>query len=228
MGLFEKLLMAGRLRLKDGEITMLGEPMVFAPVATFVMIIKAFNNSPEIGKTIYQSSKMTDVLGFTRDLVEKVGVKPEKIPAQMRDIATMSGWSMLDLVDVDFENKRAIIQSRSNPIANMYGKSEFPVDHAIRGFVAGALVHAFKTDMDAVETKCISMGNPKCEFVCKPVGEFKESELVDRQLPNKKEVEPIMRFIESELKDSEYLSSIFQEHIDHLKKTKTKTKTKSK
>ncbi|MBU1120992.1 4-vinyl reductase, partial [Candidatus Micrarchaeota archaeon] len=54
----------------------------------------------------------------------------------------------------------------------LQGKISFPVDHFVRGILAGLFSNAFHTDLDCLELKCIASGSSECEFIVNKPYEF--------------------------------------------------------
>lgn len=170
----KKLLFARQLKLEKGSIEMLGQKMLIAPVFTFSSMIKNSNNSAEIAKIIYNACKTTnkDVQGFTYRVSKLYKAEDAELIRLMANIATMAGWGEINVVKVDAKEKTAVVHIHNSPVAEMTGQSKDPVDHPIRGYMAGAAEVVFNgvgrdkwEPFDYIETHCISSGAEFCEFV---------------------------------------------------------------
>jgi predicted hydrocarbon binding protein len=71
-----------------------------------------------------------------------------------------------------------VVRITNSPVSQIIkssgAKIGCPVDGLARGMYAGSANVIFKCDMDAVETRCVAMGDPYCEFVLKPRDEWKK------------------------------------------------------
>lgn len=180
----KKLLFARQLKLEKGSIDMLGQKMVIAPVFTFASMIRNSNNKPEIAKLIYNACKTTnkDVQGFTYRVSKLYRAEGAELIKLMASIATMAGWGEINVFKVDGQRKTAIVHILNSPVAQLAGQSKSPVDHPIRGYMAGAAEVIFNgigkqnwEIFDYIETKCVSTGGEFCEFVLDRRSNFKKS-----------------------------------------------------
>jgi predicted hydrocarbon binding protein len=95
----------------------------------------------------------------------------------------MAGYGIVKTVKADPENKLIEFQLWKSTLAQLYGKSDHPIDHLFRGMVAGAMSVAYETELDGVETACSATGSPYCEIIVKPTKSFDYSNpLVQEQL----------------------------------------------
>ena len=99
------------------------------------------------------------------------------------DLVTMAGYGRMTLTDADLEKKSVTFRLCNSALNKVYGESAHPIDHVVRAKTAGALSYLFGEDIGCVETKCKAMGEPYCEFVCKPKDEWDlKDEFVREQL----------------------------------------------
>jgi len=96
---------------------------------------------------------------------------------------TLAGNGKMKVVGWDTKEAMMIYQVYDSAISKEYGKTDHAVDQIPRGWFAGAACAFFGRDVDAVETKCLAMGNELCEFLVKPKDKFDfNDEKVKRQL----------------------------------------------
>ena len=180
----KKLLFARQLKLEKGSIDMLGQKMVIAPVFTFSSMIRNAGNKPEIARLIYNACKTTnkDVQGFTYRVSKLYKAEDAELVKLMASIATMAGWGEINVFKVDAKKKTAVVHIHNSPVAQMIGPAKDPVDHPIRGYMAGAAEVIFnglerkKWELfDYIETQCISNGSEFCEFVLDRRSNFEKS-----------------------------------------------------
>ena len=74
------------------------------------------------------------------------------------------GWFKLEEIEVDFEKGNGHIRIKQSFIADKYGSSERPVCHFMCGFFVGVLEEILEGKLMCKETRCISKGDPCCEF----------------------------------------------------------------
>ena len=99
------------------------------------------------------------------------------------NIVTLAGWGEAIIEKRDDPNKLILFELRNSVVSELYGKSEFPVDHLFRGLLCGAMSFIYKTDLEAVEFKCKSIGDLTCKILVKPVDDFdKSNEFVKKQI----------------------------------------------
>ena len=77
---------------------------------------------------------------------------------------------------VDIELKYKVI---------LKGKVKKPVDHFIRGLIAGWATASFKWDIDVIEQECSALGSDKCKFVFKKAEEIDRDAFIDQLGPIK-------------------------------------------
>lgn len=172
----KKLIFARQLRMERGEIEMLGQRMLIIPSYTFAYMIKNSKNHVETGKFIYNACKHVnrDNAGFTYGVSRKFGLEGADLIKWMADIATMAGFGVIEIISIDEKEKRAVVHIEDSPIAKLVGHSKYPVDHPIRGYMAGAAEVVFNKNIknekkwqlyDYIETKCTASSDKICEFV---------------------------------------------------------------
>jgi predicted hydrocarbon binding protein len=176
--LAKKLMMARQIKMDKGSLILLEQKMVMCPAVTFVFLPSLVGDN-DIGKHIYYACKLADEQGFTKGIRKRYGLEGGKLIQWMANIAMLGGWGDIQVMKLDMKQKRAIVQARNSPIALQYPpskSSKVPVDHIMRGYMAGAAEVAFGTPTDFIETKCQAMGDPHCEFIAKPTDEFDKSD----------------------------------------------------
>ncbi len=74
------------------------------------------------------------------------------------------GWGRFDLVEFDRAQSRMVVEVRSSPFAEAYGRSDAPVCHFIRGVLAGVAAGVLAPGLASRETECAACGAPRCRF----------------------------------------------------------------
>jgi len=87
--------------------------------------------------------------------------------AEMLKICSATGWGRLELSGLDPKHKRAKIKLEEGFECTDMNTGK-PESNFIRGHLAGVLSIFFGSEVRAVETMCISKGDPYCEFEISP------------------------------------------------------------
>jgi predicted hydrocarbon binding protein len=87
--------------------------------------------------------------------------------AEILKTYSATGWGRLELLSLDPGSKRAKLKLEEGfECTDM--KTGEPESNFIRGHLAGVLSTFFRSRVKAVETKCISKGDPCCEYEVSP------------------------------------------------------------
>ncbi|MGI0141150.1 MAG: V4R domain-containing protein [Candidatus Micrarchaeales archaeon] len=182
MGLLDKLMMARLITFKDGSISLYNNRVVMAPATFFYDLTQAADDNPNEISHLYESAKNS-----FKDIMAK-DIRSYKFSVNdyikwLFDTATFAGWGMLSLESLDKDKMTGTITMINSPmVEGLKGKAKTPVDHIVRGFIAGAVSMAFKGDLDAIEIECEALGAVKCKFLFKPAAQFEANELAAMQL----------------------------------------------
>ena len=175
---------------KDGMLMCWNMANVLEPLS--YMVVKDFCTFAHFGKKAidlqYYLLKSRAKIGM-EFLHKQWGYKDvKKVVEYQLQTAGLMGRGILKLSRFDTNLKNAIIKTSKNPFAQMY-KNFFsvqkqPIDHYLRGGMAGIFSYAFGCDMVAIETQCEAMGKPMC------IIEVKEKDKWDLNDPLVKEQFP--------------------------------------
>ena len=168
-----KLMLTREMTFGKGEINLLGTRMVLSNAALFSEFIKNVSNSEEILDILYKSAKVTFRDDMSKNMGKKFGFTFNDFFKWLPDVAMLAGWGKLSWGDLDEKLKRGIIFVEDSPIAdNLKGIAKKPVDHLIRGFIAGGASASLQVDIDVVEEECLALGKDRCKFIFKPALNF--------------------------------------------------------
>lgn len=157
----KKLLFARQLNIERGSLTILNHRFLFMPTKT---VAKFIMSSGDI-KPLYYSCKETGK-DFADFLIKEFNAKTiQKLEELLINIFNLAGWGELEIIKNDMKNSFAIFHIKNSSVAMDYGKSNKPICHTNRGFLASGASRIYKIDVDCIETKCISVGNMFCEFI---------------------------------------------------------------
>ena len=178
---FDKFVFVNQLKFKDYNFSIVDVPFVIVP--TDLLASLSLLDNVEFEKKLYYSVKDS----FEKQLAPRLrldfGLEQERFLKFSEVFFTASGFGLLQNIQVDAENKRAIVSVSSSPVAKLLkGKAKRACDHFLRGVLAGIFSSAFKTDVECVERKCLALHEGSCEFVCEPAGkiDFKTKEAQDQ------------------------------------------------
>ncbi|MFH1751901.1 MAG: 4-vinyl reductase [archaeon] len=166
-----KLLMTKSLEFKDGEISLLKNPALLLPVNVVCSMIHELiqeDNYAVAYHMIYSGTKL-GVISYSHELVKNFHLKKQELMKIFLQIAALAGYGKIDVKNVDYKLKRAIIHATESPVAQTYvkeyGRSKFFVDVINAGFFAGVFSILFEENVDCIELKCIARGDSECEFI---------------------------------------------------------------
>jgi len=175
--LFELFKYSRMLDLKDGRLGLMGVPINIVPTSILRDLQKGLIDSIGLKKTydrLYLSAKEGSE-EYNRKFIQKHGFTDKrKIINWQKNVVMFSGWGNIEIAEIDFERCRFIASFKNSPFPEIYGKSKYPVDIIVAGFIAGAFKASMKKDIDCVETKCIAIGDSRCEFIAGPKDEIQK------------------------------------------------------
>lgn len=190
--LFKKLLMARQLEMERGIIKVMNNRMTLLPAPFMAYLLKTSKYPIKIGKECYYSAKLTTYNHLTYLLEKQYGLKQHNLEQWMRDVAELMGWGEFTIINVNWDKKEALITIKDSPVAKEMGRIGYAVDHVARGASAGAISIIFRTNIDIIESKCISKGDIICEFDIRPNEKFSfNDKLVKQQLYNNNELKKL-------------------------------------
>lgn len=168
----KKLMLARLFNVEEGKITILGQSWVMSPSTVMMQLIRHIKTSQNkaLLRLLYKASKDTGI-EYMRTLKKQTKNIDKLIEVGVNSL-NLGGWGKVIVRDFDWKNKRGIVHFEDSTIGKLwlkkYGLSKGPVDYIMCGFVAGGFSVITDTNIDGIETKCIAMGSPRCEFVLKP------------------------------------------------------------
>ncbi len=181
---YRKAVFGNQVKFVKGQFFLGNVPFVFAPLDLLLSIVSI--DDENLHKKLYSSVKES-----AQRLVQRFEFPFEysalRRLEEMENYFSSSGWGPLQRMHLDEKKSRALVTVENSPLAlALQGKSLHPVDHLMRGILAGVYSSVMKRDMDCVELACLASGAPeRCEFVLKPHHEFDFSKELTR-----KQIEP--------------------------------------
>jgi predicted hydrocarbon binding protein len=169
---FRKLLLARQASIDEGEITILTKNFYMQPL--YELIILQERIKKEFGKKGLKLIYETGKVGFNDLLrrIEKFTSKKEELQSLWLSVFKICGIGNLEIIEIDREKFKAILQTNKNPFAREYlkeyGKQKEGVDYLTAGIIAGFFSRFFEKEVECEEKSCIAKGNVYCSFVVKP------------------------------------------------------------
>jgi len=170
MDLFELFKLSRTLRMKDGTILLMDTPVNIIPTDILCDLQKDLIDSVGVSqayKLFYESAK-NGAIDYNKEFIKIHRFKDKRDIVEWQwKIVTLAGWGKWSVTSISNEN---ILTARfeNSPFPRIYGNSNFPVDFIPAGFSAGGISAAFNKNLEALETKCMAMGDPFCEIVVGP------------------------------------------------------------
>jgi len=90
--------------------------------------------------------------------------KKEDVLSLLRETYRASGWGIIEFEEINYKEGRAKVRIKQHVVPESLGKSDRPVCHDIRGYLAGIFSRYFGRRISAAEVKCMAAGNEYCEF----------------------------------------------------------------
>jgi predicted hydrocarbon binding protein len=165
--LFDMFKFAKLLDIKDGQLNLMSTPVSIVPNDILCEQQKMLIDSLGMEKaydSIYGAARKGS-LKYNSEFIKKQHMSDKrKILDWQTKIVSFAGWGEIEIAMVDFKASRFVAHFKNSPYPLSYGKVKYAADFIATGFVAGGLSAMTKTNLDAVETKCRSRGDPFCEL----------------------------------------------------------------
>lgn len=180
-----QLIMHGQLKFENGKIVLLDQNVAMTPMNTHIDLAKYLNDGG-VQSHLYLAAKNTGV-SWNQGMLKNYSTKTRReIFDWGKKVMSLAGFGDFNVVKGGLDSNRNIWVMEKSQVAELflakYGKSLFPVCHVPRGFYAGAASFLYEKNLDAVETKCVALGDQFCEFVIDERKNFQLNESLLKQL----------------------------------------------
>lgn len=169
-GVVANLLLHKQLAFEKGKISLFEQPIVIMPVEEF-SFMQEFLEQNGLENLIYYSAKHTGV-HWLKKMVPKYKMKETDLIEWGCNILTLSGWGDLSLVKRDASRQNIVFELKGGAMGMEKKGKTYSTDNLLRGYVAAFATFAYKVDMDAIETHCLSKGDSECKYVVKQKKDF--------------------------------------------------------
>ena len=175
--LFDAFRLVKELELKDGEIQIMKTPVCFTFTHILADLQKDLIESIGFEKAYFQlyETNKSGSKKYNESFINKHGFKDKrKVLNWQINIVTLGGWGKFEVMFVDLKENKLRIKFDNSPFPKIYGRSNYPVCILPTGFTAGGAAANFGADIDALETKCVALGDQFCEIMFSSPEEIKE------------------------------------------------------
>jgi predicted hydrocarbon binding protein len=177
----DKYIFTNTLKYSHNNFYLVNIPFVLFPIDVLISLssVDNFDKQKELYFLFKNSTKKNFLPRF-----DEISLSIEKKIDFVKNFFIASGWGLIEIIDFDFETKKAIIVIDNSPFAReLKGKISFYADNIIRGIFAGFFSVIFKQDVECVEVECFALNDKSCKFIIKPLLEFDfEKNIVRNQL----------------------------------------------
>jgi predicted hydrocarbon binding protein len=168
--LFNKLILARKLDFKKGEIALFGTNICLIPPEIYLLFVKELEKTKQ-ESIVYESSFDSAKYWFSELSKKNSKITVEELVEFIPKIFNLLAIGKIELIEKDFITKKFKLELANSLIAELYGKSDHPVDIQFSGYLAGAFSFIFKQKMNCLEETCFAMGDKLCSFVISPGGD---------------------------------------------------------
>lgn len=185
---FRKILFARQLKVSEGYLSIYNEPYVMFPADSLSILIEStIELSGKKGKIRIYKEGIKVGESIANRLEKSTNTKGDKLLDVIFHIGGMGGWGLWKIYKKDVAKNEIIVHGYNMATAKssyLRGKKKEPTCHLLRGIIAGELrVSWDSSNIEVIETKCMSQGSNYCEFIAKRKVDFdKKNKFVKSQL----------------------------------------------
>ncbi|MDE1851359.1 MAG: 4-vinyl reductase [Candidatus Micrarchaeota archaeon] len=162
MNFFEMLIMSRKMAFQDGTVTLYGENVLIFPAPSIIKYICLTGTDPKNAKELYHMAK--ESILERRGNINSTG-NSEADVSWVIDTVNLYGLGKLHYQETAGTAPAGIIIVENSPFSNspdcMVGA---PMDHILRGILAGMASAVFNKELEAVETECRVVGSSVCKI----------------------------------------------------------------
>src|SRR3989344_788963 len=149
---YDKFVLSNNLHFKDYNFYLEDLPFMLFPAELLAPIFE--QSTIEQEKEIYQAAKKAMIERVIPRFKLGYGFDDKKFAQFVSTYFTASGFGLVNILQVDLDQKRVLLTVSNSPIATvMRGKAKLATDHFLRGALSGLYSFIFKIDVDCVENK---------------------------------------------------------------------------
>lgn len=183
MNFFEMLMVSKKIAFIDGRVTFYGQDISIFPPEGFVEYMIQVNNNTEDIKILYSTAKKA-MLEYKQNLIDAYKQVNDK--EWVCNTMNLYGHGKIKYEDSSNILTGTLILEDSFLAEELKNRTKGPVDHILRGMVAGIISSISDRDIDVIEIECQANGKDKCKLVANSEENLKKefSVLYEEQIPN--------------------------------------------
>lgn len=162
MNLLDALLMSRKLKFEDGSIALYGDNVTILPLEGFIMYAGEISDDMPATKLLY-STMRNSMLEQRQKLTTES--KNSNFSEWICDSVNIYGYGKIKYEKPAETPKGVLILNDSPFVKILKGRSSNPVDHIVRGAIAGISSAITGQDLHVLETDCAVSGRNSCKFV---------------------------------------------------------------
>jgi bacteriochlorophyll 4-vinyl reductase len=153
------------LVLRPYELVRKGKAFIMRNI-TFADLKKGLEETftPSAAAVILYKAGMACGRRSAERVVKHLKLRDETLLNAIVKLKVKEGWGSINFENLNLKKKLGNIIVKNSFEAEGYGKSDMPVCHFLRGYLAGVLSVALNTEINLIETACTAKGDPNCEF----------------------------------------------------------------
>ncbi len=163
MNIFEKFLISKEVSIKDGELKVDQQRIMFLPANFWSLYSLNFKNNFQETAKIYKSVK-EGLSGFSMPLGKKYGLSVKDFLDRWVKYCAFGGLGIVEYKLIENDYGFLSIKDLSSHIYLKKIGIKEPLDIMWEGIIAGSLSNTFNKDVHVIESKCICNGSDMCIF----------------------------------------------------------------
>lgn len=161
--LFSRLLQMRHMELGEGKMILLGQPIGIICTRTLRKLEEEMHENGMQNK-VYEIARDAGTESYKK-MVGEYGLKDVKgLVDWSKNLVSLAGWGRLQVKELNVQDQEAVLALYESTYAREVGKSKFPVDNLVRGYLVGHYTNIFGSKVEGVEVKCLALGDKHCEF----------------------------------------------------------------
>lgn len=161
MNFFEMLVISKKMEFMDGEIRLYGQGIAIIPSPPIIEYIGSIDNDAMLMRMMYSITK--EAMLEYRDAI----LKSYKGPAKewLTNTINLYAHGRIRYENSGNEPFGEMSLENSASAEELRGRVKNPVDHILRGIIAGLTSIVLGDDFDVIETECRATGGNVCRLV---------------------------------------------------------------
>jgi len=167
VSILNKLIGSGKLNFKEGEVELLGTKICLIPPDMYLELLRGLR-ALKSEQMLYEISEDSSKRWF-HELVKSSKKSMESLVDTVPTVLNLLALGEVSFQKKDFSKLEFEVVLENSLIAELWGKSQDPVDIQFAGYLAGAFSSIFNKKMQCNEVECKTVSSDKCVFIIKGV-----------------------------------------------------------